>query len=122
MKKIPIILAITFGIGLSECEVQAVEAPSSLTYEQREALSKMKADMKAQSQLSKACQLVGEGKDDDAMKVLQQIEWWSTSIKISKSGVNNEENKIVINFFKRFDKLNEENCVRYSTELFNDSL
>lgn len=101
---------------------QAIGDTEALTYEQKEIIGKMKNDIKAESELSEACRLVGEGKDDEAMNILGRIEWWSTSVKVSKLGVNKEDNERIIVFFKRYSILDRKTCNLHAAELFNDSL
>lgn len=101
---------------------QDVNKKSDLTYEQRKLLSRMGSDMKAQEQLSQACQLFGAGKINSAKKVLREIEWWNTSIKINEKTADNDMEQGTLDYFARFTTHDKRSCNAYSSDLFKDAM
>ncbi|WP_201471835.1 hypothetical protein [Escherichia coli] len=102
--------------------LQKTDMASSLTYEQKEMLGRLRFDLKAEDELSEACQYVAKGDDGEAMNILEGIEWRNTSVKVSKMGVNKSENEQIIDFFKRHPSLDKDSCNQYASEFFNDAL
>lgn len=100
----------------------AIDNTKSLTPEQKGMIEKMKFDMMAENSLSESCQYVWKDKPDEAMAVLERIEWQKTSVKISPEGIGASENKEIISFFESHKPLSKDSCERYASMLFNDSL
>lgn len=115
------LLIFSFGFITNGYGSEISNQPAELTYQQRELLSKLKADIDAENKLTEVCQLVGDDKLEQAMSVLREIEWWETSIKINVKGINDESNRQMISYFQRYSQHDEDSCRKYSRSFILDS-